>query len=156
MINFSFLNSHFDYIASEGLFDFNLTLFFIIFQFLVLMLILDSFLYKPLLSIIDKRNNYINDTLKKEYKINCEIIKLNSQYEQELKNIKQKTKLDIEKIQVVYKKLFKIEINFLKKSIDKLFNNIISDLLMKKKIKLKKLDPIIQTLYHEIESKLFV
>jgi len=156
MLHFLLPNSNINDNFSGQLFDFNLTIFFVIFQFLLLMLTLNSILYKPLLFIIDKRNEYINDILKKVTEVNIKTSQLNNQYENELKIIKKKAKLDIEKAQNIYVKIFRIELDIFNKNIDKLFNNVIKDLLKKKNVTLKKIDPVIQKLSYEIENRLLV
>jgi len=156
MLHFLLPNSNINDNISGQLFDFNLTIFFVIFQFLLLMLTLNSILYKPLLFIIDKRNEYINDILKKVTEVNIKTSQLNNQYENELKIIKKKAKLDIEKAQNIYVKIFRIELDIFNKNIDKLFNNVIKDLLKKKNVTLKKIDPVIQKLSYEIENRLLV
>lgn len=145
-----------NYISSSGLFDFNLTLVFIIFQFLLLMLILNSILYKPLLSIIDYRNTYINKTLKKINNINYYTNQLNIKYETELKYIQQQSQFNIEEMKEIYKKLFQFELNHAEKNINQLFKFLINNIIKKKNNTFKKLDLIVQILTRKIENKLIL
>ena len=46
--------------GAGGLFDFNATLPFLAIQFLILMFVLNTILYNPLLSVINDRNEYKN------------------------------------------------------------------------------------------------
>lgn len=156
MLHFSLPNFNINDNISGQLFDFNLTLFFVIFQFLLLMLTLNLILYKPLLFIMDQRNEYINNILKKVKEINFKINQVNDQYENKLKIIQKKAKLDIERVQNIYIRMFRIELDIFNKNIGKLFNNVTNDLLTKKNVTLKKLDPVIQKLSHEIETRLLV
>jgi F-type H+-transporting ATPase subunit b len=156
MLHFSLPNFNINDNISGQLFDFNLTLFFVIFQFLLLMLTLNLILYKPLLFIMDQRNEYINNILKKVKEINFKINQVNDLYENKLKIIQKKAKLDIERVQNIYIRMFRIELDIFNKNIGKLFNNVTNDLLTKKNVTLKKLDPVIQKLSHEIETRLLV
>merc|ERR1711981_1043110 len=156
MLGISLLNLNISDNISGGLFDFNLTLFFIIFQFLLLMLILNSILYKPILTIINKRNKYINDIFEKISNINFKTEQLSILYEQKLKIVQQKVQLDLELTKKIQKEILKIKLNICQKNFDKLLDTIVNDLLKKKSITLKKLDPIIQMLSHEIENKLLI
>jgi len=156
MVYFKLLNSNLNTTIRGGLFDFNATLFFIIFQFLLLMLILNLVLYKPLLTIITKRNKYITDIVKKISKINYKTEQLSILYQQKLKTVQQKTKLDIEQTQKIQKKILNFKLNICQKKFDKFLDIVINDLLKKKSITVKKLDPIIRMLYREIETKLII
>lgn len=156
MTIFSLINPNLSEITSGGLFDFDSTLFFIIFQFLFLMSILNSILYKPILSNITERNDYIEGTLTKVSEIKFKTDQLNTEYEQKLKNIQVEERNDIEKTKKLQNEILKLELNTFKKNIDKLFEKITNDLLKKKDITLNKLDPVVQKLSHEIESKLLI
>jgi len=150
------LNPNLSEATLGGLFDFDSTLFFIIFQFLFLMSILNSILYKPILSNITERNDYIRRILTSVSEIKFKTDQLNTEYEQKLKNIQVEERYDIEKTKKIQNEILKIELNTFKKNIDKLFENITNDLLKKKGITLNKLDTIVQKLSHEIESKLLI
>jgi len=51
--------------SAGGLFDFGATLPFIVIQFLLLMFILNLILYRPLIKLVNQRNEYVLDNLNK-------------------------------------------------------------------------------------------
>jgi F-type H+-transporting ATPase subunit b len=139
-----------------GLFDINATLPLIAIQFILLVILLNIILYKPLLSIIEERKEYILTNLGKASKILLEANMLTAQYEKELSNIRKEAQLEITNSQKIHKEILEIELNISQKSVDNLLDIIQKDLFAKKNIALNSLDEIVQSLCLEIETQLSI
>jgi F-type H+-transporting ATPase subunit b len=156
MINLSILISSSEVSGPGGLFDFNATLPLIAIQFLLLMFILNAILYNPLLTVIEERKGYILTNLNKASDILAEANKLTTQYEQELDSVRKEAQLEITHSQKIHKEILETELNISQKYIDNLLDKITKDLLAKKEIALKCLDPNVQSLCADIENKLAI
>jgi len=152
MVNLSILNVN----GPGGLFDFNATLPLVAFQFILLMLILNTIFYNPLLTVIEERKEYILVNLAKASKILAQANELTTQYEQKLSNVRKEAQLEIINSQKIYKEILQIELNISQKYIDNLLNTIIKDLLDKKNNALNNLDNLVQSLSVEIETRLSI
>jgi len=94
------INQNFILLAEEppgGLFDFGATLPFIVIQFLLLMFILNLILYRPLIKLVNQRNEYVLDNLDKASEKLIEANELVVNYEAKLQSIKVQTQQEIEK-----------------------------------------------------------
>jgi F-type H+-transporting ATPase subunit b len=156
MINISILVASSEVTGPGGLFDFNATLPLVLIQFILLMLILNTILYNPLLIVITERQEYILNTLTTASEMLAKSNELIVQYEQELENVRKQAQLEIKKSQKIHEKILEIELNISQKYIDNLLENLTNDLLYKKNIALNNLDSIVQFLSNEIETKLFI
>ena len=156
MINLSILISSSEVSGPGGLFDFNATLPLVAIQFLLLTFILNIILYNPLLTVIEKRKEYILTNLGKASEILSEAEKLTTQYEQELTNVRKEAQLEITNSQKIHKEILEIELNISQKYIDNLLDTIQKDLLSKKDIALNSLDEIVQSLCVTIETRLSI
>jgi len=156
MINFSILISSFEVSGPGGLFDINATLPLVAFQFLLLMVLLNIVLYKPLLTIIEERKHYILTNLGKASKILAEANKLTTQYEQELTKVRKEAQLEITHSQKIHKEILETELNLSQKYIDNLLDTIQICLVIKKDIALNSLDEIVKPLCVDIEAKLSI
>nr|YP_010595022.1 ATP synthase CF0 subunit II [Stephanopyxis turris]WAJ57757.1 ATP synthase CF0 subunit II [Stephanopyxis turris] len=156
MVNFSILISNSEVSGPGGLFDFNATLPLVAIQFLLLMFILNTLLYSPLLSAIAERNDFILNNLAKASEILAKANELTVQYEQELTSVRKEAQLEITNSQKIHKEILEIELNISQTYIDDLLDSIASDLLKKKDIALNSLDSIVQSLCIEIETKLSI
>ena len=74
-----------------GLFDFGATLPLMAVQFLLLMFILNLVLYTPLLTLINKRNEYIVSNLAKASEILAQANQLTSEYKEAVEDLNQKS-----------------------------------------------------------------
>jgi F-type H+-transporting ATPase subunit b len=146
MINLSILISNSEVSGPGGLFDINATLPLIAIQFILLVLLLNIILYKPLLTIIEERNEYILTNLGKASEILLQANRVTAQYEKELSNIRKEAQLEITNSQKIHKEILEIELNISQKSVDNLLDIIQKDLFAKKKIALNSLDEIVQSL----------
>jgi F-type H+-transporting ATPase subunit b len=156
MVNFSILISSSEISGPGGLFDFNLTLPLVAIQFVLLMLILNTILYSPLLTVIEERKEYILGNLAKASEILAKANELTTQYEQELSNVRKEAQLEITNSQKIHKEIFEIELNISQKYIDNLLDTISKDLLNKKNTAFSSLDTIVQSLCSEIETRLSI
>jgi F-type H+-transporting ATPase subunit b len=156
MINLSILISNSEVSGPGGLFDINATLPLIAIQFILLVLLLNIILYKPLLTIIEERNEYILTNLGKASEILLEANSLTAQYETELSKIRKEAQLEITNSQKIHKEILEIELNISQKSVDNLLDIIQKDLVAKKKLALNSLDEIVQSLCLEIETQLSI
>ena len=156
MVNFSILISNSEVTGPGGLFDINLTLPLVAIQFVLLMLILNTILYSPLLTVIEERKEYILGNLAKASEILAKANELTTQYEQELSNVRKEAQLEITNSQKIHKEILEIELNISQKYIDNLLDTISKDLLNKKNTAFNSLDTIVQSLCSEIETRLSI
>ena len=156
MVNLSILISSSEINGPGGLFDFNATLPLVAIQFVLLMLILNTILYSPLLTVIEERKEYILGNLAKASEILAKANELTTQYEQELSNVRKEAQLEITNSQKIHKEILEIELNISQKYIDNLLDTIAKDLLNKKNTALNSLDTIVQSLCSEIETRLSI
>jgi F-type H+-transporting ATPase subunit b len=156
MINLSILISSSEVSGPGGLFDINATLPLVAIQFILLVVLLNLILYKPLLTVIEERKEYILTNLGKASEILSEANKLTTQYEQELNSVRKEAQLEIINSQKIHKEILEIELNISQKYIDNLLDTIQQDLLAKKNIALNSLDDIVQSLCADIETRLSI
>ena len=156
MVNFSILISNSEVSGPGGLFDFNATLPLVAIQFLLLMFILNTLLYSPLLSAIAERNDFILNNLAKASEILAKANELTVQYEQELTSVRKEAQLEITNSQKIHKEILEIELNISQKYIDNLLDTIAKDLQNKKNTALNSLDTIVQSLCAEVETQLSI
>ena len=156
MINLSILVSSSEVAGPGGLFDIDATLPLVAIQFLILMVILNSILYTPLLTVIEERKEFILTNLSKASELLAEANKLTTQYEQELDNVRKEAQLEITNSQKIHKEILEVELNISQKYIDNLLDTITKDLLSKKDLTLNSLDEIVQSLCTNIETRLSI
>jgi len=156
MVNFSILISNSEVSGPGGLFDFNATLPLVAIQFVLLMLILNTVLYSPLLTIIEERKEYILNNLAEASEILTKANELTTYYEQELSNVRKEGQLLVTDGQKIHKELLEIELNTSQAYLDKLLDTIVEDLMDKQKTALNSLDTIVQSLCMKIESQLSI
>jgi len=156
MVNLSILISSSEVSGPGGLFDFNATLPLVAIQFVLLMLILNTILYSPLLTVIEERKEYILGNLAKASEILAQANELTTQYEQELSNVRKEAQLEITNSQKIHKEILEIELDISQKYIDNLLDKLTKDILNKKEIALNSLDTVTQSLCTEIEDKLSI
>jgi len=156
MVNFSILISNSEVSGPGGLFDFNATLPLVAIQFVLLMLILNTVLYSPLLTIIEERKEYILNNLAEASEILTKANELTTYYEEELSNVRKEGQLLVTDGQKIHKELLEIELNTSQAYLDKLLDTIVEDLMDKQKTALNSLDTIVQSLCVKIESQLSI
>ena len=156
MINLSILISSSEVSGPGGLFDIDATLPLVAIQFLFLMVILNTILYNPLLTIIEERKEYILTNLSKASELLAEANKLTTQYEQELDSVRKEAQLEITSSQKIHKEILEVELNISQKYIDNLLDTLTKDLFAKQNIALNSLDEIVESLCANIETRLAI
>lgn len=138
-----------------GLFDIGATLPLVALQFLVLMFILNSILYNPLITLMNQRNEYILDNLSKASEMLITAEELTTQYETELASTKKEAQQEISQLKKVQKESFDNELSLSQKSIDTLVGKILENFAAKKETVLAGLGSEIDSLSNQMVTKLF-
>ena len=137
-----------------GLFDIGATLPLVALQFLVLMFILNSILYNPLITLMNQRNEYILDNLSKASEMLITAEELTTQYETELASTKKEAQQEISQLKKVQKESFDNELSLSQKSIDTLVGKILENFAAKKETVLAGLGSEIDSLSNQMVTKL--
>jgi F-type H+-transporting ATPase subunit b len=156
MINFSLLISLSEVEGPGGLFDINATLPLVAIQFILLMVLLNTILYSPLLTIIEERKEYILSNLAEASEKLAQAKELTLQYEQDLETARKEAQLEITNSQNIHKEILDLELNISQKYIDNLLEVIVNDLTNQRETALNNLDTIVQSLCIEVENKLSI
>jgi len=138
-----------------GLFDIGATLPLVALQFLVLMFVLNSILYNPLITLMNQRNEYILDNLSKASEMLITAEELTTQYETELASTKKEAQQEISQLKKVQKESFDNELSLSQKSIDTLVGKILENFAAKKETVLAGLGSEIDSLSTQMVTKLF-
>jgi len=138
-----------------GLFDIGATLPLVALQFLVLMFVLNSILYNPLITLMNQRNEYILDNLSKASEMLITAEELTTQYETELASTKKEAQQEISQLKKVQKESFDNELSLSQKSIDTLVGKILENFAAKKETVLAGLGSEIDSLSNQMVTKLF-
>lgn len=93
MLPLAFLLAVEESAEAGGLFDINATLPLVALQFVILVILLNTFFYKPLGQAIDSRNDYVLTNLKEARERLAKAEKLAEQYEQELAETRREAQL---------------------------------------------------------------
>jgi|TARA_B110000238_G_scaffold119544_1_gene129541 F-type H+-transporting ATPase subunit b len=155
MVNFSILISNSEVSGPGGLFDFNATLPLVAIQFVLLMLILNTVLYSPLLTIMEERKEYILNNLAQASEILTQANEVTTYYEEELSRVRKEGQLLVTEAQKIHKEILDLELETSQSYLDKLLDTIIEDLMDKQKVALSSLDTIVQSLCVEVENQLY-
>lgn len=149
-------NLNFFLIAEKtgGLFDFDGTLFIIVIQFILLMFILPSLLYNPLLDIIDERIAYIEESLEEASMILAESNRLSRKYEKKTSRARKVVELDLLIYQRLYKDLLDEKMKSLQSFIDEFLLTTVTNSEKNKEIVLKNFDSQVDSLTNEMLIKL--
>lgn len=139
-----------------GLFDIGATLPLVALQFLILMIILNLILYKPLISLVNKRNENILDNLSKASEIILITSNMTNKYEESLLSTKKEAKQSITELQKIQKEKFDMELNFSQKSIEIVIQKIVENFSTKKQKALNSIKLEVNSLSNQIiKDKLF-
>jgi F-type H+-transporting ATPase subunit b len=138
-----------------GLYDIGATLQLVALQLLVLMFILNSILYNPLITLMNQRNEYILDNLSKASEMLITAEELTTQYETELASTKKEAQQEISQLKKVQKESFDNELSLSQKSIDTLVGKILENFAAKKETVLAGLGSEIDSLSNQMVTKLF-
>jgi len=156
MINFSTLISLSEVEGPGGLFDINATLPLVAIQFILLMVLLNTILYSPLLTIIEERKEYILGNLAEASEKLAQAKELTIQYEQDLEIARKEAQLEITNSQNIHKEILDLELEISQKYIDNLLDVISNDLTNQRQTALNNLETIVQSLCVEVENKLLI
>lgn len=137
-----------------GLFDFDGTLVIILIQFVLLMIILPSLLYNPLLDIIDERITYMEESLEEASTILAESNRLNLKYEKKTSKARKIVELDLLTYQRLYKDLLDEKMKVLQLSIDEFLLNTIMNAEKNKENVLASFETQVDSLTNEMIIKL--
>ena len=137
-----------------GLFDFDGTLLIVVIQFLLLMIILPSLLYNPLLDIIDERMAYMEESLEEASTILAESNQLNLKYEKKTSKARKIVELDLLTYQRLYKDLLDEKMKSLQFFIDEFLLLTITNSEKNKEIILKGFDSQVDSITNEMIIKL--
>ena len=156
MINFSIFLSNSSIIGPGGLFDFDATLPAVMIQFLILIFILNILLYKPLLLITEKRQEYIVNNLSEASELLTKTNELLLTYEQKLTATRKQAQLEITNSQKIHKEKLEHNLSYSQTQIDTLLNSIMHVLSKKKNLALINFENIIESLCLEIKTQLLI
>ena len=142
--------------GAGGLFDFGATLPLLAIQFLILMFVLNTILYNPLLTVMNQRNEYIVSNLTKSAKLIAETNEIKTTYENEILEARKAAQLEITQCQKSYKELFDIELNKVQERYDSILAEYDSTLANEKASALTKLETEIESISEQILGKIYV
>lgn len=137
-----------------GLFDFDGTIVIIAIQFILLMAILPSLLYNPLLDIIDERITYMEESLEEASTILAESNRLNIKYEKKTSRARKVVELDLLTYQRLYKDLLDEKMKSLQLFIDEFLLVTIMNTEKNKEQILRTFDSQVDSLTNEMIIKL--
>ena len=137
-----------------GLFDIGPTLPLVAIQFLILMFILNIILYKPLIKLVNERNDTILKNLSKSSEILLAVSNMSNKYENGLKLIKKETKQNIEELKTIQKEKFEKELSDSQKSLDIIVEKILDNFNFKKQNTLENINIEVTSLATQIIKSL--
>ena len=156
MVNLSTLISNSEITGPGGLFDFDATLPLVMVQFLILIVVLNTILYNPLLTIMEERKDYVLNNLSKASELLVQTNELITTYEEKLSIARKQAQLEITNSQKIHKENLEQELNRSQESIDNLLSSIIIDLSDKKTVALNNLESIVRSLCKQIDARLLI
>lgn len=139
-----------------GLFDFGATLPLVAAQFLILMFLLNLILYTPLLTLINKRNEYVIQNLSKASEMLSEANDLTAEYEKELAITKKQAQQDLVESKNAQKVIFANELILTQKSLEVLVQKVLLSFDEKKSAIIQTLTNDVNTLSSAIYNELFL
>jgi len=143
-----------DLVEQGGLFDFNATLPLMMFQFLLLMFILNTIFYKPVTHILDERAEYIRNSLTTASAYLVKANELTEKYEKALAESRRKAQDTIRNSQKEAQSIVAINIKQAQQEAEKLVNEASVQLNIQKEQVLKTLEDKVDTLSDQIKAKL--
>nr|YP_011006223.1 ATP synthase CF0, subunit B' [Dictyotopsis propagulifera]WAM63227.1 ATP synthase CF0, subunit B' [Dictyotopsis propagulifera] len=139
---------------SGGLFDFDGTFIIIVLQFILLMIVLPSLLYNPLLDIMDERITYMEESLEEASTILSESSRLNIKYEKKTSKAKKIVELDLLTHQRLYKDLLDLKMKSLQLFIDEFLSVTLQNSEKNKEIILKSFENQVESVTNEMLIRL--
>ena len=143
------------YLAEEGgLFDFNATLPFMMLQFLILMFLLNTIFYKPVIDILDRRSDHIRDSLTTASACLLKANDLTEQYEKALAESRKEAQNTIRNSQKEAQDIVANKIKQAQQEAENLVHEAYNQLNIQKEQVLKTLEDQVETLSDEIKLKI--
>nr|WDA98908.1 ATP synthase CF0 B' subunit [Sciadococcus taiwanensis] len=139
---------------SGGLFDFNATLPLMALQFLSLTLVLNLVFYKPVMKVLDERENYIQTNLESASEALKEAEKLSIQYEEELAKARKDAQNLIKNSQQEAQSIVAQEIMEAQNDANRLIEESTKQLNGQKEAALEDLEHHVETLSEQIYNKI--
>lgn len=140
--------------SEGGLFDFNATLPLMALQFLLLVLILNAVFYKPVVNVLDERDEYIRNSLTAASATLLKADKLTQIYEKQLSDSRKKAQETIRASQQEAQDIVSINIKEAQQETEKLVYEASIQLNIQKEQALKTLESQVDILSDQIQEKL--
>lgn len=137
-----------------GLFDFDATLPLMTLQFLLLMILLNIFFYKPIAKVLDDRDEYIRNSLTTASAYLVKADELEQTYEQELARSRKEAQEVIRLSQQEAQKIVSTDIKKAQQEAEKLVVDTSIQLNKKKEEVIKTLENQVDVLSEQIKKKL--
>nr|YP_010338715.1 ATP synthase CFO B' subunit subunit II [Glaucosphaera vacuolata]UNJ18665.1 ATP synthase CFO B' subunit subunit II [Glaucosphaera vacuolata] len=140
-------------IAEGGLFDFNATLPLMALQLLFLMILLNAIFYKPILQVLDKRDDYIRSLSIATQQI-AKANELDNLYQAKLTEARQEAELIISKTKMEAQKTVEEEMQDVKIKVEKLAIETYKQLNIQQEKALSSLETQIDQFIEQIQNKI--
>ena len=140
--------------GSGGLFDFNATLPLMALQFILLTVVLTFIFYKPISSLLESRETFINTNLSEASEKLLKADELCKQYEEQLKEAKVGAQSAIAVAETEAKQIVAQELDQARKDAASLVSQVNTQLDAQKELALKQLESQIDELSQLIKEKL--
>lgn len=140
--------------AEGGLFDINGTLPLMAVQFLILMVILDKLLYKPLGKAIDERTDYVRTNLKDARELKEKTESLAAQYENELREVRRESQAIIANAKAEAEKISNAKIQEAQQEVAAEKQKAADEIEAQKSTAMQSLEQQVDTLSNQILEKL--
>jgi F-type H+-transporting ATPase subunit b len=137
-----------------GLFDFNATMPLMALQFILLTVALTFTFYKPITSIMEKRESVISTNLTEASETLIKADELYKQYDSQLKEAKTQAQLIVAESEKEAKQIVADEINQARKDATRLIEQTNKELETQKQLALQQLESQIDELSQQIKEKL--
>ena len=137
-----------------GIFDFNATLPLMMLQFVVLMLVLNFLFYRPVISVLDERADYIRNSLTTASAYLLQADELTKKYEESLLNSRRQAQGIIRQAQQEAQNIVAINIKEAQQEAQQLVEEASEQLTIQKEQALKTLEDQVDILSDQIKSKL--
>lgn len=143
-----------DLVEQGGLFDFNATLPLMMLQFLILMLLLNHFFYRPVTDVLDERADYIRNSLTTASVYLLKANELTQKYEKGLSDSRKKAQDTIKSSQKEAQDIVAVNIQHAQKEAEQLVYEASEQLNAQKEQALKTLESQVNLLSDQIKTKL--
>ncbi|APB33239.1 ATP synthase B chain (subunit II) [Gloeomargarita lithophora Alchichica-D10] len=139
-----------------GLFDLDATLPLMAIQFLVFVAILNAVFYKPLLRVVDEREEYVRSNQAQAKELQTKAGELTRQYDQELALARREAQKTLNTAQEQAKQSAQAQIRVAQQAAQTQLSQAQTDLLAQQAQALAQLEPQVQSLGEAILAKLLV